>query len=148
MAGDNADGAPADSKPAGQDADQGADAKPGPADNDDQSAGRSDPFADAVSDPLTEAAGGTAGRSSEQAYRMWVRTVQASGPAAVFGGGSFRDVHIGGTTIYASDRRASSPGSLRTDAIESLILRYVPISCYGSLVQRLETSRLLALRGG
>jgi len=108
---------------------------------------RTGQVADAVTDPLTEAAGGTASRSAEQAYRSWARHTHAAGPATFIGGGSFGEVHIGGTTIYGYDRHARAPGRVRPEVTERLVARYVPVACYASLRQRLEATRLLALRG-
>src|ERR1017187_2451404 len=139
------DGGSADGKPAGQaDGDQPADTDT--AGSEEQPTDRGDKFADAASDPLAEAVGGTASKSMGQAYRAWARIFQMSGPAAVIGGSSFRDVNIG-TTIYTYDRHAGAPGPVRPEVIENLVLRYVPGSCYYSLIGRLKRTYLLALRG-
>lgn len=139
------DPAPDDGPAGGSGGDQPADAEPGEGtpEGQEQPADRGDQFADAASDPLADAVGGSASRSMGQAYRSWAHL---AGPGAFITGSRFRDVNLG-TAIYAYDRHAPAPGPVRPEIIENLVLRYVPVSCYGSLISRLKQTSLLALRG-
>lgn len=108
---------------------------------------RGDQFSDAIGDPLADAFGGSAGSSADQAYRTGIRTVQSTGPATVIGGGNFRDLNVGGTTVYMHSSRAPAPGRVRGEFLEDLIGRYVPIPGYDDLVKRLQDGHLVVLRG-
>jgi len=108
---------------------------------------RDDQFSHATSDPLAGAFGGSAADSADQAYRTWVRTILSGGPATVFGGGSFRDITIGGTTVYTRDRRDQAPGPVRRAVLDELIDRYVPVAGYQEILDRLRSARLIVLRG-
>lgn len=106
-----------------------------------------DQFSDAIGDPLADAFGGSAGSSADQAYRTGIRTVQSTGPATVIGGGRFRDLNVGGTTVYMYNRREQAPGRVRDEVLEDLIQRYVPVAGYDELVKRLQDGQLVVLRG-
>lgn len=110
-------------------------------------AGRGDQFSDAIGDPLADAFGGSAGSSADQAYRTGIRTVQLTGPATVIGGGHFRDLNVGGTTVYMYNRREHAPGRVRAEVLEDLIRRYVRVAGYDELVKRLQDGHLVVLRG-
>lgn len=104
-------------------------------------------FTAAAEDPLADVLGGASARAGEnQAYRSWVRTVRASGPAAFVGGGNIGVLNI--TTVSgAHDRGGQAPGPVRPEVLAELVNRYVPPAGYESLVTQLSSTRLLVLRG-
>jgi len=141
-------GEPRDDKPDGEGGrGHAGDEKTGDPDGRRAGTDRSDQLADATGDPLAAAFGGTAGESADQFYRTWVRTVKSSGPATVIGGGTFRDLSIGGTTIYSYDRRAQPPGPVRSEVLDDLTRRYAKVAGYDMLLDRLRSTNLLVLRG-
>jgi hypothetical protein len=108
---------------------------------------RKDLFAEATDDPLAEAQGGSAARAgAAQALQSWIRTVHASGAAAFVGGGNIGVLNIT-TAGGVIDRHGDAPGPVRPEIINELVDRYVPVPGYETLVERLESERLLVLRG-
>jgi hypothetical protein len=136
-----AEGKGKDSKPEGKGSgDKKADDKDGEQE-------RKDLFAEATGDPLADAQGGPAARAgAAQALRSWIRTVHASGAAAFVGGGNIGVLNIN-TATADFDRRGHAPGPVRPEIMSELTDRYVPVPGYETLVKRLETGRLLLLRG-
>lgn len=150
--GQHATGDAADSKPESKREDSKSDGsakddnQPGDKKKDDEQE-RKEQFAQASGDPLADALGGSSARAGEdQAYRSWIRTIRASGPAAFVGGG-----HIGVLNITAAagayERRGQAPGPVRSEVITALINRYVPVAGYETFVKNLSSARLLVLRG-
>jgi hypothetical protein len=105
---------------------------------------RESAFSGATSDPLAGATGGTASAGADQAYRSWVETIKSSGPATIIGGGTFRDLVIGGAAPYRHDQ---APGPVQTRVLEELTERYARVDGYEALAEHLSDTRLVVLRG-
>jgi hypothetical protein len=144
---DDAGGANEDQAPSDEDRDQSKGQRSDDSDEKSDDAAKADQFADDTNDPLSDAIGATAGSGADQAYRIGIRSIQSSAGAAVIGGGSFRDLNIGGTTIHMQNRREQAPGPVRRAVIDELIEQYVPLDNYRDLLKRLLDMHLLVLRG-
>lgn len=142
----------ADAKPEGKGGSEKADGEKGagdkkPDDKKSEEQERKAQFTAAAEDPLADALGGASSRAGEnQAYRSWIRTVRASGPAAFVGGGNIGVLNIT-TAPGAYDRSGHAPGPIPPGVLAELVNRYVPPVGYESFVTQLSSTRLLVLRG-
>lgn len=99
-------------------------------------------FEEATRDPL-----GPQARAEEQAYQTGRRNLRIEGPAAVIGEGNFQDLQIGDRFNFYTGHRRLAPGRVRTDLLEWVRVRYVPVTGYDQMTETLRERRLLVLRG-
>jgi hypothetical protein len=119
--------------------------KPDGKKDDDQA--QKDQFATVAGDPLASVLGSPSARAGRgQAYRSWIRTVQASGAAAFVGGGNIGVLNITAPT-GAYERRGQAPGRVQPEVITELVNKYAPVPGYEKLMDKLSTARLLVLKG-
>lgn len=100
-------------------------------------------FGDAVRNPLGDQA-----RAAQQAYQTGRRTLRPPGLAAVIGEGRFQDFQVGDRfNVYTGRGLPFAPGRVRTELLEWVRVRYVPVGGYPRMVTALRERRLLVLQG-